>query len=116
MSEEEVRKFTEEYVKARYKGDDKWHLKNADTKAMWENNKEAMGERYEETLEQFQESFKSGLWMLKVDKGLLSIGAIKVEGDYAEVEVNLKGKNMMTPLKLSKTSGKWKYIMGPTWF
>ncbi|MHA1299147.1 MAG: hypothetical protein ACTSO9_06930 [Candidatus Helarchaeota archaeon] len=119
MSEEEVRKFAEEYIKAREKGDNKWHLKNADTKAMWETNKASyakMGWKYKETLKEFQNNFKLGLSILKVDKGSLTIKSIKVDGDTAEVGIDCKGAQEMTsPLKLSKKSGKWKYVMGPTW-
>ncbi len=120
MSDEQVvKKFAEEYVKAREKGDNKWHLKNADTKAMWEMNKESyskLGWEYNETLEEFQNNFKMGLSILKVDKNLLTIKSIKVEGDYAGVEIDYKGaKETTTPLKMSKKSGKWQYTFGPTW-
>ncbi|NVM53427.1 MAG: nuclear transport factor 2 family protein [Candidatus Helarchaeota archaeon] len=119
MSEDEVRKFAEEYMEAREKGIDKWHLKNADTKAMWEQNKESyaqMGMTYDQTYEEFKKECESGVSILKVDENSLTIKSIKVEGDYAEVEIDIKGAiEMTTPLKLSKKSGKWKYIMGPTW-
>ncbi|MFX1453570.1 MAG: nuclear transport factor 2 family protein [Promethearchaeota archaeon] len=121
MSEEEsVKKFAEEYIKAREKGDNKWHLKNADTKAMWEHNIKAhkeMGWDYKETLEEFQKNFRTGLSLLKVDKNSLTIKSIKVEGDTAEVEIDLKGASSIgSPLQLSKKSGKWMYVMGCTWF
>ena len=116
--EDEVRKFTEEYIKALNKGDEKWHLKNVDLKGMWEHNKEQMGDSYTETEEEFAESYKSGSYLLKNkwDKKF-SIKSIKITGDKAEVEIDAEGASSIgSPLKLSKASGSWKYIMGAVWF
>ena len=119
MTEEDaVRKFAEEYIKALNKGDTKWHLKNADLKGMWEHNKEQMGESYTETEEEFAKSFKSGISLLgnKWDKKF-TIKTITVTGDKADVEIDAEGASSIgSPLKLSKASGQWKYIMGAVWF
>ena len=118
MSEKEVRKFAEDYIKAREKGDGKWLVKYADTKAMWETNVKShkeMGWEYTETLEEFQNSYKSGISLLKVEKNKLTIGEIKIEGDTAEVVIDHEGAETMTNLMLSKASGEWMYTMGPTW-
>ena len=116
--EEEIRKFAEEYIKALNKGDSKWHLKNADLKGMWEHNKEQMGDSYTETEEEFAKSFKSGLSLLETPWNKnFSIKTITISGDKAEVEIDAEGASSIgSPLKLSKASGSWKYIMGAVWF
>ena len=116
--EDDVRKFAEEYIKALLKGDTKWHLKNADTKGMWERNKEQMGSSYTETEEEFDNSFKSNISLLGNKwKKKFSIKSISISGDIAEVEIDAEGaKSIGSPLILSKKSGSWKYIMGAVWF